>query len=1386
MTQEQLKAALRRPYDRQQWVATLTSWLPAVELFAQPATLLPPEGIESIHQIGRVPLAGGHALAVVEVRIGSGTDLLRNRVGLRNLIKGFIDQATHHGVLAMFLSDRPEYRLTLAASESVFDADGQVLKKETAPRRFTFVLGPGEACTTASQRFLKLSEKGRQATLDDVIDAFSVERLNKEFFTRYKEHYQRFVAHLLADDRPKKIFGISLQAVDETQRDHSLKPVRDFAKKLLGRLVFLHFLQKKGWLGCPPGRSDWVEGESDFLGRLFNEASDPDRFYSTCLVPLFFEALNRRDRPGDLFAPTGTRVPYLNGGLFEDDHQAGKGLDFPAALFRDLLQFFGEYNFTIDENDPEEHEVGIDPEMLGHVFENLLEDNKDKGAYYTPKAVVQYMCRQSLIHYLHSHLGKRPEIETLVRDKDPGTASDKHNWIRQNAKEIERLLDDVKICDPAIGSGAFPIGLLQEIYWIKLALDWTLDRAQTKRRIIQHSIYGVDIDAGAVEIARLRFWLALIVDEEQPSPLPNLDYKIMQGDSLLESFEGIRLDQLFRHDFVVNVIGGQGQLSLDGAGTQLTLVNQQQQDDFTAFTSSYFTETDPVAKIALHGKIDQLVLTHIEESISVQTERIEIELQQYRADIVSKKRRAKGWKPPARSVKRVAQLEADLKLCGERGRKLKALEGKPERPYFLWHVYFQDVFERGGFDIVIANPPYVSSEKFSGTSSQQAWKEIYKTFASRVDIYCLFYERGISLLRPSGTICYISSNKFLRADYGRNLRNHLKTETSISTLIDFGELPVFAAATDPAIFIAQRIPPADEHHFEAATIKQEGELKRLDEAVAQRAIELPQSGLQKEGWSLESGEGRALIEKMRQRSTSLAIYVDDRIHYGIKTGLNEAFVIDAVTRDELIAKDARSAELIKPWLQGHEIKRWHHKWAGMYLIAVRHDFHAELKTYPAILRRLKKFEERLRERGQCRTARGGGTEGQHHWLELDNNPSASYLQSFEGRKIVFNETSKRLHAFVDEEGFYVNKTGFIIIALEPYFLLAVLNSRLLDFLYRSEFPSWGDPWKGGRVQFRGSRMKEVPIPPATPQQQTTLAAFARRASLSAGSELAEIEREIDERVYDLFGLSSDEVALVERRSPAIFEAAIDAKTALSARVLPELAEANAYFSQSAVVDRLIEIEIELPDDTLRHYLSEAMSNGVIHDAGRSWYSRLPEPFELDTRPLAPLLRLVKKEFPLLEFSCWSTAQINAYTQHMLATHTFFLYADADGLPSVAERLGARGWTVLLDPTPTEAERQFLPGDKTVVLRPSLSKQPEGKDDAAPMEKLLVDLLVEASKLRLMDESEAQRVIANVAEAGRIQAAALLAYALRRSVKVQYFNESINSNMADELDLMDSR
>ena len=1374
MTRDELKQRLQLPYDRAAWIELVRELFgSAVSVLASPHTVSTgrSDGLKLI-QLGNVQLSDGRNLTLLEGEVGDRVQIRKNRVAIQSWAASHIDMHSVHGVLAVFRGKEVEHRFTFVAKESEFTEDGKFVERQTAPRRYTYLLGPGESCATAAQRFLQLAEKKDRSMLSDVVEAFSVEKLNREFFQEYKNHYSRFVAHLLSGELPQRVFGIP-RIEDAAEQDKANKPVRDFAKRLLGRLVFLHFLQKKGWLGCPADRSDWVDGDRDFVRNLFRGCLDQERFHSTRLIPLFYGTLNDPDRARSIFSITGTRVPYLNGGLFERERMPNdhaplpvERIDFPAALFEPLLEFFAQYNFTIDENDPDDNEIGIDPEMLGHIFEELLEDNKDKGAYYTPKAIVQYMCQQSLIRYLQKHLGEREDLVRLVRFKDAGShATDRNNWIRQNARAIEELIDRVKICDPAIGSGAFPIGLLQEIYWIKMTLDWTLDSAETKLKIIENAIYGVDIDAGAVEIARLRFWLALVVDEKEPRPLPNLDYKIMQGDSLLESFEGIPLDRLHAPEGDGTPIVPVGQGNLGFAGSQLLLKSSAKAKEISGLIRDYFGEIDPARKGTLHQRIDRFVLDHLEYNLHLAEDALNRELKPLVTDIARKQLELKGWTPPKKIAVKVNQLNRDRKDIARKKAKLRELEEKPERPYFLWHLFFQDVFEQGGFDIVIANPPYVSVEKFSRTAVQEQWKAQYRTYASRGDIYCFFYERGIGLLKPGGALCFISSNKFMRAGYGRGLRGLLAGQT-LDAVIDFCELPVFAAATDPAIVLLEKGPPPEGHQLTTAVIKESPEIERLVEAIDHRGTNRVQESLSPDGWAMEGQEGLALLEKLRSKGKPLGDFVDGNIYYGIKTGLNEAFVIDQETRDRLVREDPKSAELIRKWIRGKDIKRWTGEWNGWYAIVFPHGFHPELRRYPAILKHLSRHEEPLKERGQCRTSRGGKSEGQHHWLELDNNPKPEYLEAFNRSKIVFNETSKELHAYVDSDGYAINKTGFIVVSDDPLYTLSIVNSSALDYLYRSEFPAWGDPWKDGRVQFRGDRMAGIPIPDAAPSEREQLRHLAERAATAVGNELIRIEREIDAIVYRLFDLTPDEIALIERSIPR-FETAsgLDIKAALLAKILPSLKAQTAYLSIDAIRRALATAGIEMTDDTLREYISEAMLKGIVSDAGRGWYSRHDQPVFLDPAPVAKLVRVVKKAFPLFDFCCWSTVQFNPFAHHLIGQPTLFLYAESDTLDSVAGKLRELGWDAWADPKQKDVERFVHPGEKTVILRPSISKQPEGETQVAPIEKALVDLRVEAGRLKLMDKSETQRILDAVLSAGLIQLPVMIAYAARRGEKI---------------------
>ena len=514
------------------------------------------------------------------------------------------------------------------------------------------------------------------------------------------------------------------------------KHVRDYVKKMMGRIVFLHFLQKKGWMGVSENKK-WGEGDVEFMLHLFEYSSkkQKENFLDEVLEPLFAGGLDTdRTAEDDLFdthvaLPEGSKVkvPYLNGGLFERDALDEIATKFPSEYFENLLEFLHQYNFTIDENDPDDAQVGVDPEMLGRIFENLLEDNKDKGAYYTPKEIVRYMCRQSLVAYLVTDIedeSKKQQVADFVRNYDVellgGNQSD-------FAQFIDDRLKEVKICDPAIGSGAFPMGLLKELFLCRGAIENFSNAADIKRHIIQKNIYGVDYERRAVDIARLRFWLTLVVDEEAPHTLPNLDFKIMQGNSLFEWYEGVDLR---------GIVGE--------VGDTITFREKTNNPTFIKkWLDQYFETNNHEERIRLRGKISGAVEGLIESN-----------------------------NPALRD-------------------KLFDLDIAANNCFFLWHTWFNDVFKRaegnGGFDIVIGNPPY--GAKLDDVQ-KKVLKSLYQTTQTlkdknnksltvqkgSMDTYTMFIELAYNIMRINGCMTMIVPISLTSSDSLSGVHNILKSK----------------------------------------------------------------------------------------------------------------------------------------------------------------------------------------------------------------------------------------------------------------------------------------------------------------------------------------------------------------------------------------------------------------------------------------------------------------------------------------------------------------------------------------------------------------------------------------------------------------------------------
>jgi len=692
--------------------------------------------------------------------------------------------------------------------------------------------------------------------------------------------------------------------------------------------------------------------------------------------------------------------------------------------------------------------------------------------------------------------------------KEAGTKTYKYQVpgaIRTHANLLDKVLADIKVCDPAIGSGAFPVGMMHEIVKARNVLTTYLenksdrDTYTLKRHCIQESLYGVDIDPGAIDIAKLRLWLSLIVDEEDYqtiNPLPNLDYKIMQGNSLIEEFHGISLD-----------LGESDNGDLLGINPELESLIEALHERQNAF----FNATHPRDKSRLKGAVEEAIL-------SVFHYKVEQEKKPYFDSLRSIEQTAS--KLPENLRKQYLQEEkeklnkrSDFDHETVENELREMTHGNKLRSFFPWRLYFADVFrKKGGFDVVIANPPYVRQELISEQkpSLKAAFPDVYHGVA---DLYVYFYRRALDIARSSGCVTFISSNKFFRSGYGEKLRAYLRDNTKLKTVIDFGDLPVFEATTYPCVLvISNRSPEDGRSTAQALNVRNIETIEHLPNAVAHEGWQQPQRSLRREGWALERPEVLALVEKLRRSGTPLGEYVGGRFYRGITTGLNKAFVIDQATRDRLIAEDPRSAEIIKPWIRGRDIDRWRVDWAGMYLLWTYQGI--EIKEYRAILEYLSGFREKLAKRWEP-------SRGQCEWYEL--RPCDFYAE-FEKPKIVYPDIAKEPEFAYDTTGAYGGNTMYILPTGKLY-LLGILNSSAVQFFYNQI----SSTIRGDYLRFIATYIEQVPIPDATPAQRAAIESLGRKLldAKGQGPHIAKWEQELNILVYELYGLADEEIRIVE-------------------------------------------------------------------------------------------------------------------------------------------------------------------------------------------------------------------------------------------------------------------
>lgn len=1027
---ETFKRLFQSKFNLSKWQMLLQDYFHADKVRVSPEVLDEDAEDRKGYFLGSMTTQDNYELGFFYYEMEDGS-VLRRKVGLRNLIRPYLGYG-FDAALAVF-NDGTNWRLSLICD----------LKEDaTSTKRFTYVFGDEKAYyKTPILRFESLRTKANEFL--EIKKAFSVEALSDDFFDEYRKQYAEFVKFLTGKEYVKKGNKWVEQETGEPDAQYFIsfkkddKLVRDYIKKMMGRIVFLYFLQSKGWLA----------GNLHYMHDLFYDASEEVKgdFLDKVLEPMFFGLLNTRpeDRSsaplvngvGVKYIPNADEIPYLNGGLFQQEKIDEVESVFPAGMFQSLFDFFDSYNFTIDENDPNDAEVGVDPEMLGKIFENLLEDNKDKGAFYTPKEIVRYMCQESLTAYLQTGIDDAEVKEHIANFVKTNDVEELGGASSELAMSIDQKLIDVKICDPAIGSGAFPMGLLRELYACRKSIEIFEEdnAADIKRHIIQNNIYGVDIEKGAVDIARLRFWLALIIDEKEPMPLPNLDFKIMQGNSLLESYKGVDLDVTSKKlKTGKDTKKTRGVLSL---GFEETDVQKIIQD----LVKSYFSITDHTLRAQRRQQIDKYVKDYI-------------------------------------------------KVCAEGNHEVQDAVDELEIPndqFFLWHTYFADVFEQGGFDIVIGNPPY-------GVSIKDDYRKAVVTSWGNVpdyEIYYYFIVLAAPLLKEKGIMSYIIPNTFLFNTFAKHFREMLVEKWNVLEILDCTKFPIFeSAVVRNAINLFQK----DSEGSKKVGYRNTANVTSFSDLLEREREFMTVESLltMNQNWGLAYFLPTSIRNVVNLISSSPLAVKDvfpeisqGLIAYDKYKGQSEE-IIKSRAYHSFVCKDG-----LKKWLWGEDVTRYNLTWNGKEYI----DY--------------------------C------------NGIANPRNPSF-----FVGKRMLVREiTNPSIFAALIEIEAYNDPSIIIVKESKDYpieILVGIMNSKLATFFHFNHSPK---ATKGAFPKILVQDIKEFPLPKVNSDERKILMRLVDDVTtIKKGKSIADtsaLENQIDFLVYHLYGLTYDEVLIVDPETP---------------------------------------------------------------------------------------------------------------------------------------------------------------------------------------------------------------------------------------------------------------
>ena len=972
----------------------------------------------------------------------------------------------------------------------------------------------------------------------------NTEALNRQFYGELYAWYQWAVAECRFPDDANQVQVI----------------------RLITRLLFIWFLKEKGLV---PATLFENAAAATHLKEFSLETSD---YYQAILQNLFFATLNtpidkrafskrsRRNhrnsnkyryadflRNPETFLAYLKQVPFVNGGLFDcldtfegtraggaridcftDDTHARQQLHVPAKVFFDenagLFPLFSHYKFTVEENTPVEQEVALDPELLGKVFENLLAAHtpetgttarKQTGSYYTPRDIVDYMVDEALVAVFAQKCTPTDGDAKLWDERlryllDYAHAfDDASDWFDADETEtLVRAISALNILDPAVGSGAFPMGVLHKLTLVLRRLDadnsrWERlqkERAQqrataafdttdddTRREelleidatfkryrdsdfgrklyLIQNCIYGVDIQPVACQIAKLRFFISLAIEQEPDStaenfgirPLPNLETRFLAANTLL---------------------------GLTGNRT---------------FTSSRTR--------ALEGEI----LRNGERHFHAITRQQKLQCQ----------RRDKALREAlAAELREVGMPAADAE-------NIASWDRYDTHAVAEWFAPDRMFGIRDGFDIVIGNPPYIQLQRNRGALGRLYQNAGFETFARTGDIYCLFYERGVKLLANDGHLCYITSNKWMRAGYGKALRRFFVENVHPIKLLDLGP-DIFDATVDTNILLCSRAPaglvargPVPREAI-ACTVTEK--YKHTATSLAAYAAEngvhfpMPEPGAQ---WVILSDIERQIQAKIEAIGTPLKDW-DISISCGLKTGYNAAFVIDNQTKEALIAADLKSAEIIKPILRGRDVNRYHAKWAKLWLIDTHNGYGdvpaIDMNDYGAIKAHLDAFYPQLEKRH-----------------DKGNTPynlrNCAYHAEFEKAKIAWGNIAYSSAFCYSAPGEFIAGPANLLTSSEDNikYLLGCMNARLFNW----EFAKLGIPL-GYAFEWKKQYVEQIHVPPITDENRAIVAqieelvdALLSAKKADSDADTSDLEKAIDTFVYGLYHLTPEEIGIVD-------------------------------------------------------------------------------------------------------------------------------------------------------------------------------------------------------------------------------------------------------------------